>query len=205
MVRRPSVRRQHEFFLIRLAASWRIGCYGLHRSGTCTSTATTCNCKPRTFRRPLRRQKAAAARQAADVRGRLMNSSLEMDSEVSPEASWMLGRWPQGNSGGQQGHEPGRFRAFQTEPGLTTPGRRARLYPSGPEAALQSGLPGGPARSILRSSYVQSFVATRRTLLRLPAIGPATLWLRSSSQVCDTRSLPNLRLACSATRRNPLF
>lgn len=48
-------------------------------------------------------EKAAAARQAADVRGRLMNSSLEMDSEVSPEASWMLGRWPQGNSGGQQG------------------------------------------------------------------------------------------------------
>ncbi|MGC1869324.1 MAG: hypothetical protein WA700_00070 [Acidobacteriaceae bacterium] len=47
--------------------------------------------------------KAAAARQAADVRGRLMNSSLEMDSEVSPEVSWMLGRWPQGNSGGQQG------------------------------------------------------------------------------------------------------
>lgn len=46
-------------------------------------------------------QKAASARQAADVRGRLMNSSLEMDSEVSPEASWMLGRWPQGNSGGQ--------------------------------------------------------------------------------------------------------
>ncbi|HTU49148.1 MAG TPA: hypothetical protein VMF56_01065 [Acidobacteriaceae bacterium] len=48
-------------------------------------------------------QKAAAARQAADVRGRLMNSSLEMDSEVSPEASWMLGRWPQGSSRGQQG------------------------------------------------------------------------------------------------------
>lgn len=47
--------------------------------------------------------KAAAARQAADVRGQLMNSSLEMDSEVSPEASWMLGRWPQGNTGGQQG------------------------------------------------------------------------------------------------------
>ncbi len=47
-------------------------------------------------------QKAAAARQAADVRGRLMNSSLEMDSEVGPEASWMLGRWPQENSGGQQ-------------------------------------------------------------------------------------------------------
>ena len=46
--------------------------------------------------------KAAAARQAADVRGRLLNSSLEMDSEVSPEASWMLGRWPEGNSGGQQ-------------------------------------------------------------------------------------------------------
>ena len=51
--------------------------------------------------------KAAAARQAADVRGRLMNSSLEMDSEVSPEASWMLGRWPQGNSGGQQGQYQG--------------------------------------------------------------------------------------------------
>jgi hypothetical protein len=47
-------------------------------------------------------QKAAAARQAADVRGRLMNSSLEMGSEVSPEANWMLGGWPQGNSGGQQ-------------------------------------------------------------------------------------------------------
>jgi hypothetical protein len=46
---------------------------------------------------------SAAARQAADVRGRLMDSSLNMDSEVSPEASWMLGRWPQGNSGGQQG------------------------------------------------------------------------------------------------------
>ena len=48
-------------------------------------------------------QKAAAARQAADVRGRLMNSSLEMGSEVTPEASWMLGRWPQGSSSGQQG------------------------------------------------------------------------------------------------------
>jgi hypothetical protein len=52
-------------------------------------------------------QKAAAARQAADVRGRLMNSSLEMDSELNPEASFMVGRWPQGNSRGQQGSDQG--------------------------------------------------------------------------------------------------
>jgi hypothetical protein len=47
--------------------------------------------------------KAAAARQAADVRGKLMNSSLEIDSELNPEASFMVGRWPEGNSRGQQG------------------------------------------------------------------------------------------------------
>lgn len=52
-------------------------------------------------------EKAAAARQAADVRGRLMNSSLEMDSELNPEASFMVSRWPQGNSRGQQGSDPG--------------------------------------------------------------------------------------------------
>lgn len=52
-------------------------------------------------------EKAAAARQAAEVRGRLMNSSLEMDSELNPEASWMVGRWPEGNSGGQQGQNQG--------------------------------------------------------------------------------------------------
>jgi hypothetical protein len=48
-------------------------------------------------------EKAAAARQAADVRGRLMNSSREMDSELNPEASFMVGRWPEGNSRRQQG------------------------------------------------------------------------------------------------------
>jgi hypothetical protein len=52
-------------------------------------------------------EKAAAARQAADVRGRLMNSSLERESELNPEASFMVGRWPEGNSGGQQGQSQG--------------------------------------------------------------------------------------------------
>ncbi len=49
-------------------------------------------------------EKAAAARQAAEVRGRLMNSGPEMDSELNPGASWSVGRWPGGNSGGQEGH-----------------------------------------------------------------------------------------------------
>jgi hypothetical protein len=48
-------------------------------------------------------EKAAAARQAADVRGRLMNSSREMESELNPEVSFMVGRWPEGNSRRQQG------------------------------------------------------------------------------------------------------
>ena len=50
-----------------------------------------------------RRGKAAAARQAAEVRGRLMSSGPEMDSELSPEASWSVGRWPERKFGGQEG------------------------------------------------------------------------------------------------------
>lgn len=47
-------------------------------------------------------EKAAAAQRAAEVRARLLNSTGEVEGELNPEARFLVGRWPEGNSRQQQ-------------------------------------------------------------------------------------------------------
>ena len=49
--------------------------------------------------------KAASARQAAEVRARLLNSSGEVDADLNPEAQFLVGRWPERNARQQQGQD----------------------------------------------------------------------------------------------------
>jgi hypothetical protein len=51
-------------------------------------------------------EKAASTQRAAEVRKKLMRGGLEMDGELNPESSFMVGLWSEGGSQQQQqGHE----------------------------------------------------------------------------------------------------
>jgi hypothetical protein len=71
-----------------------------------------------------------------------------------------------------------------------------------PTALMQEAAGYGPTRHRLRSHTSLGFGPVRPSR---PATLPTPLSVRSNSHVWDSRSLPNWRLACSSTRRNPAF
>lgn len=54
--------------------------------------------------------KAASAQRASDVRKKLLKSGMDMDAGLDPEASFLIGRWPEGDSRQGQGQNQGQRR-----------------------------------------------------------------------------------------------